>query len=183
MKHNPCFKVILVTVPTTHLIKFKRGSDGFQKHKPCKATLFALNPLTQAWPVLRNETQSLPFSLPTPFRERGTGCHHYSHIPSGISKKGLGSKSGSGGRHGYLSYSFICDGKNILLSCIFPWGVSLWEALMRRMRAEVPKRPLGYSASSIPHSGRSVLFHRGFTLIMLSGYFECFLHSHSPPPQ
>lgn len=183
MKHNPCFKVILVTVPTTHPIKVKRGSDGFQKHKPCKATLFALNPLTQAWPVLRNETQSLPFSLPTPFRERGTGCHHYSHIPSGIAKKkGSGVKVWERGKAWVLITSFVIA-KIILLSCMFTWGVSLWEELMRRMRAEVPKRPLGYSASSTPHSGRRVLFHRGFTLITLSGYFECFLHSHSPPPQ
>lgn len=157
MKHNPCFKVILVTVPTTHLIKFKRGSDEFQKHKPCKATLFALNPLTQAWPVLRTETQSLPFSLPTPFRERGTSCHHYSHIPSGISKKkGSGVKVWEGGKAWVLIASFVIA-KNILLSCIFRWGVSLWEALMRRMRAEVPKWPLGYY-----HSFHSPLWQECF---------------------
>lgn len=42
----------------------------------------------------------------------------------------------------FLTASFV-TAKNTLFSCIFIWGGSLWEVLMKRMRTEVPKFPLG----------------------------------------
>lgn len=130
-----------------HLIKFKRGSDGFQKHKPYKATLFALNPLTQAWPVLRNETQSLPFFTPNTLQREGHRLPSlFPHSLRNFQKERVwGQSLGVGEGMGTCLIASFVIAKNILLSCIFTWGGGASVGgTYERMRAEVPKWPRGY---------------------------------------
>lgn len=135
-----------------HLDQIQKLSQMEFRKTNHKATLFAMSPLMQERPVLRNWTVSIVLIYK---KKSCVDCHQPPHVPLEISKRKVSRNNNLGERTQVFILQLHLWEQKILsyLDCIFTWGESLWEVLMRRRRGRSPPNcPLVTATSLTPHS-------------------------------